>query len=488
MKGTRMKAFSRRYFLKAYAAAGISLISSARVLGANDDIRVAIIGLGNKGGGHVNDFRRMNGVRIVSLCDVDPKRLTERLESLDNRKDIFATTDVRKVIERKDVDAVVIATCNHWHGPAAIWACQAGKDVYVEKPVSHSLREGSLMVAAAKKYNRIIQAGTQYRSDHGLRAAAEYIQQGSIGKMLWGHVLWYENRGSIGKKAPWKPDWLDYDLYCGPAPVEPLTRNQLHYDWHWVWSTGDGDLANSGIHAFDVCRMFAGYNHPPLRSLCVGERFAVDDSGQTPNTQLTILDYKPAPIIIENRNLSTARGQRVMDQLKGVREGIIFQCEDGYFAGFRGGGWVYDNSGKKIKQFVGDEGSDHSMNFINAVRNRKPDSLNAPIEEGHISSAVCHLGNLSFRLGVDASKKEILDKIGSCKLAEETFRRIEEHLAANEVDIEKTPMKLGPWLTIDQKTNTITHCDGKDNTPLVAKANELAGGSYRKPYQIVENL
>ena len=483
-----MISYSRRSFLKTFAATGISVVAgSGRVLGANNDIRVAVIGLGNKGGGHVKRFRNTEGVRVVALCDVDPRRLADKKKSFGNSSGIFATTDARKIIDRKDVDVVVIATCNHWHGPLAIWACQSGKDVYVEKPVSHNLREGSLMVAAAKKHNRIVQAGTQYRSDPGLRAAAEYIRKGNIGRMQWGHVLWYENRGSIGNKAPWKPDWLDYDLYCGPSAVEPLTRDQLHYDWHWVWSTGDGDLANSGIHAFDVCRMFAGYDHLPERSFCVGNRFAVNDAGQTPNTQLTVLDYKPAPIVIENRNLPTAKGVRAMDQLKGVREGIIFQCENGYFAGFRGGGWVYDNNGKKIKQFVGDGGKGHHVNFLKAVRNRKYESLNAPIEQGHISSAVCHLGNLSFRLGKEAGKKEILEKIGDRKLAEETFGRIEKHLAANEVNLNKTPMKLGPWLTIDPKTDTITHCDGKDNTPAVAKATRLANGSYRKPFTINEN-
>ncbi|MEE8577973.1 MAG: Gfo/Idh/MocA family oxidoreductase [candidate division Zixibacteria bacterium] len=482
-----MKSLSRRTFLKSTALAGASLATS-RVLGANNDIRVAIIGLGNKGGSHVKAFKSMRGCRVTALCDVDPKRLAEKLDSFDDRKGIFTTTDLRRVIDRKDVDVVVIATCNHWHGPAAVWSCQAGKDVYVEKPVSHSLREGSVMVAAAKKYNRIVQAGTQYRSDPGLRAASEYISEGKIGRMLWGHVLWYERRGSIGRKAPWKPDWLDYDLYCGPAPLEPLTRDKLHYDWHWVWSTGDGDLANSGIHAFDVCRMLAGYDHLPTRSFCVGDRFAVDDAGQTPNTQLTVLDYKPAPIIIENRNLPTRKGQRSMDQIKGVREGIIFQCEHGYFAGFRGGGWIFDNDGKKIKQFKGDGGRDHHANFIEAVRRRKSEVLNAPIRQGHISSAVCHLGNLSFRLGADASRKEILEKIGDLKLARETFERIEKHLAANEVDLSKTPMKLGPWLTIDRQSDTISHCDGKKAGPTVIKAHELARGSYRKPFALGKSI
>ena len=478
-----MASVSRRTFLKSTALAALAL-PNRRILGANNDIRVAVIGLGNKGSQHVRVFRSMPGCRITALCDVDPKRLADNLDSFDNNSAIFATTDLRYIIDRKDVDVVVIATCNHWHGLAAIWACRAGKDVYVEKPISHNLREGSLMVAAAKRHNRIVQAGTQYRSDHGLRQAAEYLQQGNLGRMLWGHVLWYERRGGIGRRPAWKPDWLDYDLYCGPAPLKPLRRDKLHYDWHWVWSTGDGDLANSGIHAFDVCRMFADYNELPERSLCIGGRFAVNDAGQTPNTQLTILDYKPAPIVIENRNLPAEKDRRAMDQLKGVREGVIFQCEDGFFAGFRAGGWAFDNKGKKIRQFKGDGGRGHHGNFLQAVRSRKPELLNAPLTQGHISSAVCHLGNLSFRLGVDAAGPVIRGKIGDRRLARRTFDRIENHLAANEVDLKKTPMKLGPWLTLDRSTETITHCDGRADSDLVRQANTLAQGSYREPFVI----
>jgi len=216
----------------------------------------------------------------------------------------------------------------------------------------------------------------------------------------------------------------------------------------------------------------------------VGGRFAVNDAGQTPNTQLTVLDYEPAPIVIENRNLPAKKGVRGMDQLKGVREGIIFQCEQGYFAGFRGGGWVYDNQGKRIKQFVGDGGRSHTANFIEAVRQRKTKILNAPIQQGHISSALCHLGNLSFRLGQDASREAILAKIGERPLARETFARIEKHLQANEVDIAKTPMKLGPWLTLDQDMDMITRCDGRRDSDIHKRAQKLACGSYRKPYTL----
>lgn len=481
----KLKSCSRRDFLKTTAAGLAMLTPAGRVLGANDEVRVAVIGLGGKGGQHTRVFSELPAVRLVALCDVDPKRLAEYAKRFAGA---FAATDPRKVLERKDIDAVVIATPDHWHALLAVWACQAGKDVYVEKPVSHNIWEGGKIMEAAAKYRRVVQAGTQYRSDEGLKEAAAYIHQGNLGRVLWGHVVWYELRGSIGKVAPYMPEGLDYDLYCGPAPVEPLTRERLHYDWHWVWPTGTGDLGNSGVHAFDVCRWFAGYDDLPPRVLCTGGRFAVDDAGQTPNTQLTVLDYKPAPIYIENRNLPQGKGLKEMNQLAGIREGLILRCENGYFSGLRGGGWAYDSDGKKIRQFKGDGGAQHAANFIQAVRDRKAERLNAPIRQGHISSAVCHLGNLSYRLGAPATWEDILQAVDAFERAGQTVSRFEQHLRANEVDLQKTPMSLGPWLTIDPGTERITKAEASGRTLDMKSAEELARGSYRAPFIVPENV
>mgnify|MGYP001031641327 CR=1 FL=1 len=474
---------SRRSFLKTTAVGLAALASTGRVRGANDDIRAAVIGTGGKGGQHVRVFNGLPGVRLVAICDVDPERLADRAKGLDG---VSTYTDPREVIDRNDIDLVAIATPDHWHALLAIRACQSGKDVYVEKPVSHNIWEGRQIVNAAKKYKRIVQAGTQYRSCVGLREAADYIGQGNLGKMLWGHVLWYERRGSIGKVAPYMPDSLDYDLYCGPAPLKPLCRERLHYDWHWVWSTGTGDLGNSGIHAFDVCRWFAGYRDMPERAVCFGGRFAVDDAGETPNTQFTVLDYKPAPIFIENRNLPTRKDANSMDQVLGIREGVIFQCEDGYFAGFRGGGWAYDNEGRKIRQFKGDGGDQHHQNFIRAVRSRDPKLLNAPIEQGHISSACCHLGNLSFQLGSLAAPSELTQAVEDFDLAGEITERLQRHLAANEVNLIRNRMTLGPWLTIDLETETFTNVRGHSSAGKLERANGLARGFYREPFVVPE--
>jgi predicted dehydrogenase len=476
---------SRREFLKTTAVTMAALSPAGRALGANGEVRVAVIGLGGKGSQHARVFSQLPGARLVALCDVDPKRLAEHVQ---RHAGVFSATDPRKILERKDVDAVVIATPDHWHALLAIWACQAGKDVYVEKPVSHNIWEGGKIVEAAAKYGRVVQAGTQYRSDEGLKEAAEYIRQGNLGKVLWGHVLWYELRGSIGKVAAWVPDGLDYDLYCGPAPVEPLRRERLEYDWHWAWSTGTGDLGNSGIHAFDVCRWFAGCDGLPGKVLGAGGRFAVDDAGQTPNTQFTILDYKPVPICIENRNLPTRPGAKEMDQLLGIREGFILQCEGGYFAGLRGGGWAYDNDGKKIRQFKGDGGSRHTANFVQAVRDRKAELLNAPIRQGHISSAVCHLGNLSYRLGSPATWEEIEQAADAFPKARETVARLKQHVTANKVDLQKEPLSLGPWLTIDPETERIVGLKASGRTVNVKEAEQLARGSYRPPFVVPENV
>jgi predicted dehydrogenase len=453
------------------------------VWGANDAVRVAVIGLGGKGSQHAEVFRKLAGARVAALCDVDPERLAKVKAPFDrDREAVFAATDPRRVLERNDVDAVVIATPNHWHALLGVWACEAGKDVYVEKPVSHNVWEGRQLIKAAQKHERIMQAGTQYRSDPGLRQVADYIREGHLGKVQWGHVVWYERRPSIGQTAPHRPTFLDYDLWCGPAPAEPLERPRLHYDWHWVWATGDGDLGNSGIHAFDLCRWLVGYDHLPARILGLGGRLGYEDAGQTPNTQLTVLDYQPAPILIENRNLPMERGVEDMDRIRGIREGVIVQGEYGYFAGMRSGGWVFDNEGKRVKQFLGDGGAQHTANFIAAVRERKPALLRAPIVEGHLSSAGCHLGNISYRLGRHEPLSAARQATSKVPLSNATLDRLEQHLRANQVDLAKTPLSLGPWLTFDATSETITAVGGASSGDARERAQALARGSYRAPF------
>lgn len=478
-----MNTLTRRHFVRATASAALAFPAlRLGAAGSNQDIRLAVIGLGGKGRGHTRMLLNFPGARLTALCDVDPQRLAEQVAVAKEAGVSVATaTDPRRILERADVDAVVIATPNHWHAVLTAWACRAGKDVYVEKPVSHSLGEGPRMLAAAARHGRIVQSGTQFRSDEGIRAATAWIREGHIGRPRSAHVAWYEYRPSIGRAAPHRPAGLDYDLYCGPAPADPLTRPKLHYDWHWFWSTGDGDLGNSGVHPIDACRMMAGLTGLPRRVRCLGGRFGVDDAAETPNTQLTLVDYPGLPMLVENRNLPAKAGQRAMDAFRGIREGFALDCEGGSFVGLKGGGVIYDREGKRVRQFPGEGGGRHLANFLDAVRSRRATDLNAPLAEGHASSAVCHLGNLSWRLGREDSLAACREAVRPHGGAAELVDQLAGHLKANQLDLGQARFRLGPWLDVAPDTGALTAVEGASATEL-ATARQLAEGRWRAPY------
>ena len=474
-----MGRITRREFIK--GSIGVTLaVPFSRVRGANDDIRVAVVGIRNQGSNHINWFRNIPGVRVVAICDADKSVIDREEKKFKERNEKVDTyVDYRKLLEDKNIDAVITATPNHWHALVTIWGCQAGKDVYVEKPVSYNIWEGRKMVEAARRYKRIVQAGTQRRSDEGLQEAIKYIQQGNLGKILIVYGIVYVRRGSIGKvDGPQPiPESVDYNLWCGPAPKAPLMRKNLHYDWHWVWPTGNGDLGNNGIHFTDICQWFLDKDTLPRRVMSIGGRFGYIDDGETPNTQIVYLDYKPAPIIFEVRGLPRAKGDSAMDDFRGTRAGVVVQCEDGYFVG----GWAYDNNGKKIKQFKITGGSGHHANFIKAVRSRKVSDLNADIAEGHLSSALCHIGNISYRLGRETTRDKIMEAIKGNSEMVESFERFQEHLLANRVDFKATPRIVGPWLEIDD-----------DNERFIGdfheEANKLLRRQYREPFVVPEQV
>jgi len=474
-----MKCIARRDFVKGSLITGLSLaMPFSRVRGANNDIRAAVVGIRNQGTNHINWFRKIPGVRVVAICDADrqfvereEKRFKERNEKVDTY------VDYRKLLEDKAIDAVITATPNHWHALVTVWACQAGKDVYVEKPVSHNIWEGRQMVKAARKYKRIVQAGTQRRSDTGLPEAIEYIRGGNLGKIRVVYGIVYVRRGSIGDtNGPQPiPGSVDYNLWCGPAPKTPLMRRNLHYDWHWVWATGGGDFANNGIHFIDICRWFIGADRVAPRVVSIGGRFGYVDDGETPNTQIVFYDYKPAPIVFEVRGLPRAKGDSAMDEFRGTRAGVVVQCEGGYFVG----GWAYDNDGKEIKQFSRTGGSGHHANFIKAVRSRKRSDLNAEILDGHLSSALCHMGNISHRLGKTMPAGQISKTVKANKDFAESFERLERHLKANQVDFGVTPRTLGPLLTMDAEKEMFVGDFSKE-------ANMLLSRNYRQPFVVPE--
>ncbi|HPG38173.1 MAG TPA: Gfo/Idh/MocA family oxidoreductase [bacterium] len=490
-----MQKIARRDFIKYSIITGSAALiggrkftaaSYSQVPGANDQIRIAIVGFNSKGKQHIEEFYKVPGVKIVALCDVD-KDILEREAALFRARGETVTMcqDVRKILDDKNIDALVIATPNHWHSLLGIWACQAGKDVYVEKPVSHNVWEGRQLVNAARKYNRIVQSGTQNRSDTGLREAMAYIKEGNLGKIQWAYGLWYKQRFGIGMVTTPQipPANIDFNLWTGPAEMKPLMRKNVHYDWHWFWNTGNGDLANTGVHQIDDCRFMLGDPGYPKRVMSFGSRFAFDDNAETPNTHLAVFEFASAPpIIIEIRNLPMKKGMTTMDHFRGVRDGgNIIQCENGYFAGGRGGGWIYDNDNKKIIQFPGDGGGSHGANFIDAVRSRKSSELHSEIIQGHISSAYCHFANISWRLGEQRSPEAIKEQLSGNQVALDGFERVLGHLTANEIDLQKTPITCGPWLEIDAEKEKVK---GK----LARQANKQLSRKYRKPFVVPKKV
>lgn len=403
-----MRAIDRRRFLQeSLIAAGLTTtVAAARAQDAkqpgplsspspNETIRVSVCGVRGRGMDHVDGFRKVPGARVVAICDADSNvigRATNEVEKATGTKPKFYQ-DIRKLLEDPEIDVVSIATPNHWHALATIWACQAGKDVYVEKPASHNVAEGRRMVEAAEKYERIVQVGTQCRSHKGIQEAMEFLHSGKLGKVYMAKGLCYKPRGSIGHKPDSDaPAGLDYDLWCGPAEKRPYNENRLHYNWHWMWNTGNGDLGNQGVHQMDLARWGLEKNEFPKEVSSTGGRLGYKDDGETPNTQSVQLVFDDCLLQFEVRGLITN------DEL-GVRIGDIFYGTEGVLAISSYTSWQTFFGPKLEKGPGGNGGGDHYSNFIDAVRSRDPKKLNAPIIDGHYSAAYCHLGNIAYRLG-----------------------------------------------------------------------------------------
>lgn len=486
---SRRAAYTRRSFLRTGAQTAALFSLPARVwaqsVGANSAVCVAVLGVHGKGHAHVHDFRKVPGVRVVAVCDPDRTLLErERADAQKRGEALMVFTDLRNVYESTEVDAVCIASPNHWHSLAAIWACQAGKDVYVEKPVSHNVWEGRKLVEAARKYNRIVMAGTQNRSNEGLAAAFRHIAEGHLGPIRLVRGFCYKRRPSIGKVSgpqPIPPE-VDYDLWCGPAPKGPLMRQRLHYDWHWVWETGNGDIGNQGIHELDLCRWVLGDPPAPRRVISIGGRYVYDDDATTPNTQIAFYDFAKAPVIFEVRGLPTRSGMETMDHYRGVRIGIVVECEGGSYVGGQGGGWTYDAAGNRLQQFRAVGTERHIAHFIEAVRTRDPRHLTAPIECGHLSSVLPHIANISYRLGRELDPNEVLEEIRSLPAGEDAFQRFTEHLRVNGVDVNRARVVLGPMLEYDANSERFRgFWSGR-------RANRYLSREYRPPYIVPDRV
>ncbi len=498
---------SRRRFLQSTIAATAALSLPARlraaVDGANGDIRIAVVGFNGRGQDHIKNYLGQKGTRITALCDVDSKVLEKGAAQLKNKNvEVETYQDIRKLLESKEVDAVSIATPNHWHSLGAIWAIQAGKDVYVEKPVSHNVWEGRQLVKAADAHQQIVQMGVQSRSGAGLAAALDWAKTNPLGKVKYARGLCYKRRASIGKASGEQPipANIDYDLWCGPAAKTPLTREKLHYDWHWVWNTGNGDLGNQGIHQMDIARRFLGEAELAPAVISVGGRLGYDDDGETPNSMFVFQDYPTAPLIFEVQGLPEKTGAKGMGNYRGSSVGVVVQYENGYIVcpNYNDAA-AFDNDGKLIRKFgnppvakgqtesspaSADEkkqpkNENHYANFLGAVRSRKASELNGKIIDGHISSALCHTGNISYLVGKKASPDVMREKLKGNKEAMDSLDRLAAHLDANGVDIKVDQLTLGEHLKMDPKTEKFI---GN------AAADQLLTREYRAPFIVPEKV
>ncbi|MSU23684.1 MAG: Gfo/Idh/MocA family oxidoreductase [Opitutus sp.] len=481
-----MKSWTRKDFLKASViSGGAAWLTRANAQtapavaasgSANGDVRIAVVGINSQGGGHMRDYLtgKIKGARLVAICDADEAVLNRQKAVCDKGGGTVKTyRDYRKLLEDKEIDAVVCAPPNHWHSLMTIWALQAGKDVYIEKPLSHNIWEGRQVVEAVKKYsNRIAVAGTQNRSSRDIAEAINYLRAGKLGKIQWARGLCYKPRDSIGRTPGPQPvpTSVDYDLWTGPAPLTPSHRNgtkgPIHYDWHWFWNYGGGDISNQGIHQMDVARWFLGEPGLPPSVVSFGGRFGYQDDAETPNTLVSVFNYEQAPLIFEVRGLPMKVGMRAMDAYRGARVGVVVQCEGGYVTVSEAGtANIYDKDDKKILALTTGGNDEHRQNFVKALQSRKV--VQGLISDAHYSTALCHLGNISYLTGKEAANSAVAEAIKASEPTKEAFARVVDHLKANNVEVEITKTFLGPVLTIDAKTEKFTGAE----TEIVAAAN-----------------
>ena len=389
-------------------AVGVAASGSC-ILGANDRINVAVVGFGGRAHDLVPAFGSLADCRVAAICDVDQAHAAAGVEFAAQRlgSKPVAYQDIRKLLENKEIDAIAVSACNHWHALATVWGCQAGKDVYVEKPASHNIWEGRRMVEAARKYKRIVQVGMQGRSIEHKKRAIELLHQGVIGKVYLAKGLCYKRRLTIGHLADSPvPPGVDYDIWRGPAPMRPFNANRFHYKWHWFWETGNGDIGNQGPHQLDLARWGLGKTTHPRLITSTGGKFVYDDDQETPNTLLSTYQYEDCQIQFEVRGLPTnGEGDITYDPNNKGYIGNLYYGSEGFMAldykGFR----VFKGENRELVQQMTytepqtDDNVPHARNFLSCMRDRNQRNLAADIEDGHISTSLAHLGNIAYRVG-----------------------------------------------------------------------------------------
>jgi len=450
-----------------FAIAGTD--SAGAVLGSSDTIHVGVAGIHGRGQSHIDEFTKAKGVQVTHLIDPDSSLFESRSKSAGGKP--VCVQDVRRALDDKDLDAISVATCNHWHSLITIWACQAGKDVYVEKPLSHNIYEGRKAVEAARKYGRIVQHGTQQRSSGGRAKEIAAVHSAHYGKLLVSKGYCCKPRWSIGEKAVEPPpSYLDFDIWLGPAPKQDYHGNLVHYNWHWFWDTGNGDIGNQGVHEMDVARWAIRGATLPKKVLSLGGRFGYVDQGETPNTQMAVMQYDDAVLLFEVRGLV---GGRSKDRNKVANE---FYTTEGMIADGKfwpkGGG-----AAESLKDFGGSVRPGGNFgNFIDCVRSRKVEDLNADVLEGHYSAALCHLANISYRLGEPTRFNEKSNSFGDDKVVYECFQALENNLTKGVgLKLEDLEYHLGRTLELDVEAERFRDDD---------RANALVAREYRAPFVV----
>lgn len=482
-----MRHYTRREFVRCGLAGATALAWSAPLLGAaspNDTINLGFISCGGRGGELMGAFSKLAGVRVAGLCDPDAERLDNARKKFQEAK---AWADLRGLLDDKSIDAVVIASSNHWHCLAAIWAMQAGKDVYVEKPLSHSQWEGQQTVAAAAKYGKICQVGMQQRSDPMQAEIKRFLhEERSLGEILSARVNRYGVRASIGKRSTPLPipASLDYNLWLGPAQDVPIYRENLQYDWHWVWNTGSGEMGNWGVHVLDDLRnnVFLDRVTLPKRIFGGGGRVVWNDAGETPNVHFVYFDTGSIPVVIGLTNLTAAADSKRGPQPPGPSSGYIAYCEGGRLEGQRGRAAAFDRDGKMIKEFKGSGGmGQHQQNFLDALRRRDETILNSGVLVGHHSTGWCNLANIAFQAGgayTAAEAKRIADGSGRW---DALLTEMDQLLRAHSIAINSPAIKLSPVLEFDAAVEKFVG-------PHADEANRYLKREYRQGFVVPENL
>ena len=480
---------SRRDFLEqAFGMAATALATlpaaarteeSVSAAAPNDKIRVAVIGVNGQGGGHINEWMANRDCQLVAICDCDPNAFAKQKKRfLDQNYPLpDYEQDVRRLLDRKDIDAVSIATPNHWHSLMAVWAMQSGKDVYVEKPCSHNVEEGRVITNWARKLGRMCQMGVQSRSMPGMRQTIEFVRGGGVGPVKVAHALCYKRRTSIGlvdTPVP-LPEGIDFDLWAGPAPAVRPIRERLHYDWHWNQLTGNGDLGNQNPHELDKARWGLGMQSLPRRVVSLGGRLGYVDNGNVANSQLTVFQWDDALLISDVRGLEIKTPVTFGLAVEPLRVGNIWWGTEGYVvAPSYSSGAAFDYEGKQLGAWSGGSYQNHFANFVKAIKSRRHEDLHLDIEDGHLSSALAHLGNVSWALGEPVEPGTPPGLAADNQQVRETLASFDAHLVENDVDFSVTPLSLGRLLTIDPETE-------RSND---AEANRLFTREYRKGFEL----